>query len=79
MMPKPKGFRLDMSAETGVVVCRDCGWRGLVFHRGSGGGRLSAWRQAASHERRAHPGQKVASAALSITTTRRTKPSVPSL
>lgn len=63
-MPKAKGFRIDMSRETGVVVCRDCGWRGIAFDR------VSAWRQAASHERRAHPGQVLASKAFSETTRR---------
>ena len=58
-MAKPKGFRVDMSAETGVVICKDCGWRGIAFDR------VSAWRQAASHERRAHPGSVLASKALS--------------
>lgn len=57
-MPQAKGFRLDMSGESGVVICRSCGWRGFAFDR------VSAWRQAASHERRAHPGADLASSAL---------------
>lgn len=61
---KAKGFKVDMSGESGVVICRDCGWRGMAFDR------VSAWRQAASHERRAHPGNLLASKALSETARR---------
>lgn len=64
MMPKARGFRLDMSSESGVVICIECGWRGFALDR------LSAWRQAASHERRAHPGRDLASAALANATHR---------
>lgn len=57
-MPKARGFKLDMTGHSGVVICRACGWRGFAFDR------TSAWRQAASHERRAHPGQDLTSSAL---------------
>lgn len=53
------GYTLDVSSDSCVVVCRQCGWRALVLDR------LAGRRQAASHERRAHPGQTLASKALS--------------
>lgn len=55
-----RGFKVDMTQHSGVVVCLLCGWRGMAL----GGDRVSAWRQAASHERRAHPGADLASSAL---------------
>lgn len=54
------GFRIDCSTTSAVVICHDCGWRGLAEDR------LAARRLAASHERRAHPGQLHASNALSL-------------
>lgn len=59
------GFDIDASTSSCVVVCRDCGWRALTLDR------MAARRQAASHERRAHPGQTLASKALSEATRRK--------
>lgn len=53
------GFLLDASSTSVVVVCIACGWRTLTTDRDEGR------THAASHERRAHPGQTLAANALS--------------
>lgn len=54
------GYRIDCSTTSAVVICHDCGWRALAEDR------LAARRLAALHERRAHPGQVLASNALGM-------------
>lgn len=48
-------FTVDTTEATALAVCHDCGRRQLVATR------LAAWRWAAEHERREHPGQLQAS------------------
>lgn len=51
---------LDVTRVSIVVVCQECGiWHVMAFTK------LEAWERAASHEKRAHPGQTQAQDALS--------------
>lgn len=58
------GFILDASTTSVVVVCIACGWRTLTTDRDEGRA------HAASHERRAHPGQTLAAKSLSMAKSR---------
>lgn len=63
------GFDYDVSDRTVVVRCLGCGWRHLAL-RGDPEPRDAARRQAHAHERRAHPGQRLALEALAQATRR---------
>lgn len=53
---------LDVTRESIVVVCQECGiWHVMAFTK------LEAWERAAAHEKRAHPGITQAQDALSET------------
>lgn len=69
-----EAFELDVSPASAVVVCGGCGWRGLAIGRDQRATRLSAWRQADGHERRAHPDRRQAADALWAALDRRDTP-----
>lgn len=59
-------IRLDATQISVVVTCEDCPhWSAFQFTR------LEAWRSAAGHEERCHPGSKQAREALRYFATRR--------